>query len=200
MPPTCARLTGNRNTPVPIMLPATSIVACVSDILRPGALTCVAPPVRGAVLAQALHVVDAVAILHAVRVVAEAREALVPGRQRAQVAEIRTVVRAGRLAGHEHRNAGRVGHDAGREHAIGELIERHVLDLVAHQVLIRGVRRHAPASAASRTPRPASASAAIRAAARTSGPARSRRPRPPYTAGWFAVRCGSTWLSGALLS
>jgi hypothetical protein len=39
MPPTCARLTGSRNTPVPIMLPATSIVACVSDILRPAALT-----------------------------------------------------------------------------------------------------------------------------------------------------------------
>ena len=41
MPPTCARLTGSRKTPVPIMLPATSIVACASDILRPGALTSV---------------------------------------------------------------------------------------------------------------------------------------------------------------
>ena len=127
---------------MPIMLPATSIVACVSDILRPGALTCVASPCSAPCLAQALHVVDAVAILDAVRVVAEAGEALVPRRQRAQVAEIRTVVGAGRLARHEHRNAGRVGHDAGREHAIGELLERHVLDLVAHQVLIRGVRRH----------------------------------------------------------
>ena len=36
MPPTCARLTGSRNTPVPIMLPATSIVACDSDILLAG--------------------------------------------------------------------------------------------------------------------------------------------------------------------
>ena len=39
MPPTCARLTGSRNTPVPIMLPATSIVACDSDIFLPGWLT-----------------------------------------------------------------------------------------------------------------------------------------------------------------
>ena len=39
MPPTEARLTGSRKSPVPIMLPATSIVACVSDILRAGSLT-----------------------------------------------------------------------------------------------------------------------------------------------------------------
>ena len=76
---------------MPIMLPATSIVACGSDILRPDAVTNVSAraPAPGF---QALHVVDAVAVLDAVRVVAEAREALVPGPQRTQVAEIRPVV------------------------------------------------------------------------------------------------------------
>src|SRR5512144_3126842 len=104
MPPTEARLTGRRKTPVPIMLPATSIVACRSDILRAGSLTGASGRAPRPLL-QALDVVDACTVLDPVGVVTEAGEPAVPGRERAQVAEVGAVDRAGRLARHEHGDA-----------------------------------------------------------------------------------------------
>ncbi len=92
MPPTCARLTGSGNTPVPIGVAGDEHRACVKFIFRPR------PRSRGSCLLlcaglEALHVVDAVAVLDAVRVVTEAGEALVPRAQRLQVAEIRSIGR-----------------------------------------------------------------------------------------------------------
>src|SRR5262245_66428951 len=112
-------LDGSKKSPVPIMLPATSIVACTSDIFLPGSPT----GASRRTLLQALDVVDAVPVLDAVRIMPEPGELLVPGGERLQVAQIGTIGRAGRLAGHEHRDAGRIGDDARGEDAIGQLVE-----------------------------------------------------------------------------
>src|SRR5512145_792776 len=82
-------------------------------------------------LLQALHVVDAVAVLDPVGVMAEPGEPRVPGREGTQVAQIGAVLRAGGLAGHEHRDAGGIRHHAGGKHVVGQRLERHVLDVVA---------------------------------------------------------------------
>ena len=80
---------------------------------------------------QALHVVDAVTVLHPVGIVAESREPTVPARQGAEVAQVRAVVGSGRLAGHQHRDAWRIRNHAGGEHPVSQLFERHVFDLIA---------------------------------------------------------------------
>src|SRR3954453_10666556 len=80
-------------------------------------------------LLETLHVVHAVSMLDAVGIVTEAGEPPIPLSQRPEVAQIRTIVGPGCLAGHEHRNTGRIGNHTGREHPVAQLLERDVLDL-----------------------------------------------------------------------
>src|SRR6185295_12484461 len=119
--------------------PRASSPARATSCGRSRSLAC-CPPLSAGL--QALHVVRTVTILDTVGVVPEAWETLVPRPECSQVAEIRTILRAGRFAGHEHGNARRVWHDTRGEHAVGEFLERHVLDLVAYQKLERSVRCH----------------------------------------------------------
>src|ERR1043166_4915755 len=91
---------------------------------------------------QALHEVPAVTVLDAVRVVAESGKAPIPGPERAQVTQIRTVDVAGGFARHQHRDAWRIRHDAGGADAVGEIVERPLFDRAADRALTSVVRVH----------------------------------------------------------
>src|SRR6476619_2689693 len=116
MLPIVARLEGSRNKPVPTMLVTTSDDAPTRPIFFP-------PPPCMVVASSlhALHVVLAVLHLDAVRVMAETGEGMVPGLQRFQVANPRTVGAAGGLAGHHHRETWGIGRHAGRDRAVGKV-------------------------------------------------------------------------------
>src|SRR6478609_9992385 len=105
MLPMLARLTGSRNSPVPTMLATTSDEAPTRPIFLSPPPCMIAPSGL-----HALHVVLAVLHLHAVGVVAEAGEGVVPRLQRLQVADPGTIGRARGLARHHHRDARRIRH------------------------------------------------------------------------------------------
>jgi hypothetical protein len=82
-----------------------------------------------------------VAVFDAVSVVPEAREAAIPVRKCAQVAEVRTVIAAGLFTPHQHRNSWWIWDDTRREHTACEALERDMFDPAAYELLICVCRR-----------------------------------------------------------
>ncbi len=154
----------------------------------------------GQISLQAIYIICSVFVFHAVRFMSEAGEAAIPRLQCAQIPEIGTVIAADVLARHQHRNAGRIRHNAGCHNPICHLVDRNMFDFVVHQFRIGIGRELIQGRAASRRPHPVLSIDSFLSSARTSHPPNRAGPCRHSARAHLPRRRSTLRSSGALAS
>ena len=93
-------------------------------------------------LFQAVDVIRTTNVLDAMRIMAEAGEALIPRLEGTQIAEIWTISCSCTFTRHEHGNARRIGDNSGGDHAVCQAVQRYFLDFIQDKLTIRLTRCH----------------------------------------------------------